>query len=73
MGLGAVPALEQFPVFPGAVDAEDVLIHHFQTVHYSEPNRSARPRLSLVIVYCGAHTRADGSLQALYRASSSSE
>ena len=72
MGLVESPALSQFPVFLGSVEAGDVLIHHCQTIHRSQPNRSDRPRLSLVIVYRGAHTRTDESLQAVYRAAAAS-
>ncbi len=72
MGLADGPGVGQFPLFLGAVDAGDALIHHCQTIHRSEPNRSAQPRLSLVIVYRGAHTRTDEGLQAVYRAAASS-
>jgi len=67
MGLAEEPVAGQFPLFLGTVEAGDALIHHCQTIHRSEPNRSAHPRLSLVVVYRGAHTRTDEALQAIYR------
>ena len=71
MGLAKEPQPGQFSTFVGTVDAGDALIHHCQTIHCSEPNRSVHPRLSLVIVYRGAHTRTDEALQSNYRAAAS--
>lgn len=68
MGLAEQPSETQFPLFVGMVNPGDALIHHCQTIHRSEPNRSALPRLSLLIVYRGAHTRTDESLLSSYRA-----
>lgn len=53
--------------FLGTVDPGDILIHHCQTIHGSQPNRSPGPRLSLVIVYRADHTQTDSALQAEYR------
>ncbi len=43
----------------GLLSPGDALIHHGQTIHRSDPNRSDRSRLSLVIVYRGAHACRD--------------
>lgn len=58
--------LDGYRRFLGTVDPGDVLVHHCQTIHGSQPNRSSRPRLSLVIVYRANHTRTDPTLQAEY-------
>lgn len=68
VGLADETVLKQFPVYLGTVEPGDVLIHHCQVIHRSMPNRSARPRLSLVIVYRGAHTQTDERMQVAYRA-----
>ncbi|WP_164103680.1 phytanoyl-CoA dioxygenase family protein [Candidatus Laterigemmans baculatus] len=66
-GLADASAADRFPSFLGTVDAGDMLVHHCQTIHQSQPNRSASPRLSLVIVYRAAHTETDNDLQQAYR------
>jgi ectoine hydroxylase-related dioxygenase (phytanoyl-CoA dioxygenase family) len=50
----------------GTVESGDVLIHHCRTIHSSRPNRSDRSRLSLVIVYRGAHTVTDDQMKYEY-------
>ena len=57
----------RFELFRGVVDPGDALIHHGQTIHQSQPNRTAQPRLSLILVYRGAHTQTDGRLLEQYR------
>lgn len=66
-GLADQAVADHFPSFLGTVDAGDVLVHHCQTIHRSQPNRSEHPRLSLVIVYRAAHTRPDEDLQRAYQ------
>lgn len=66
-GLADESLVDQFPLFLGTVEPGDALIHHCQTIHRSQPNRSAHPRLSLVIVYRGSHTRHDETMQLAYR------
>lgn len=66
-GLAEEAAADPFPPFLGTVDAGDALVHHCQTIHRSQPNRSQHPRLSLVIVYRAAHTRSDERLQNAYQ------
>jgi ectoine hydroxylase-related dioxygenase (phytanoyl-CoA dioxygenase family) len=42
------------PIFHGTLKAGDALLHHSQVFHRSDPNRSDRPRMSLVVVYRGS-------------------
>jgi ectoine hydroxylase-related dioxygenase (phytanoyl-CoA dioxygenase family) len=44
----------------------DAMIHHCETIHYSEPNTSAFSRLGLLSVLRGAHTVDDPSIKARY-------
>jgi phytanoyl-CoA hydroxylase len=44
----------------------DAMIHHCQTVHWSGPNRTDRPRCGLLLVYRALHTTTDPALKALY-------
>lgn len=67
LGLADESDAAAFHLYLGIVDVGDALIHHCQTIHWSEPNRSDRPRLSLVLVYRGTHTRPDEAMQAAYQ------
>jgi len=66
IGLALPPDLPEEQAFRATLDPGDATIHHCQTVHRSGPNRSGRPRLGLLLVYRGEHTRTDPSLQAAY-------
>jgi hypothetical protein len=44
------------------------MIHHCQTIHWSAPNKTDRPRCGLLFVYRGAHTAPDPQLKAAYDA-----
>jgi ectoine hydroxylase-related dioxygenase (phytanoyl-CoA dioxygenase family) len=66
-GLSDPAAADAFPSFLGTLDSGGILVHHCQTIHRSEPNRSDRPRLSLVIVYRGAHTEPDPEMRTAYQ------
>ncbi len=66
-GLADESVVDRFPQFLGTVDPGDALIHHCQTIHRSQPNRSAHSRLSLVIVYRGGHTVSDQTMQVAYQ------
>lgn len=59
----AVPLAEQFCAL---LDPGDATIHHANTVHHSEPNRTDRARLGLLFVFRGSHTVTDPALQATY-------
>ncbi|MGC1275115.1 MAG: phytanoyl-CoA dioxygenase family protein [Planctomycetaceae bacterium] len=66
-GLAELPPADRFKRFHGTVDPGDALVHHSQTIHQSEPNRTAHSRLSLIFVYRGEQTRTDERLQEEYR------
>lgn len=68
MGLAEPPVAAPADWFCGLLSPGDALIHHCQTIHRSEPNLSDHPRLGLLLVYRGAHTRTDATLQAAYAA-----
>ena len=44
----------------------DAMIHHCQTVHWSTPNRTDRPRCGLLLVYRALHTTTDPVVKELY-------
>jgi phytanoyl-CoA hydroxylase len=44
----------------------DAMIHHCQTVHWSTPNRTDRPRCGLLLVYRAVHTQTDEALRERY-------
>ena len=50
----------------GLLEPGDALIHHCQTIHYSEPNRTEFPRCGLLMVYRAAHTQTDPEMKAAY-------
>jgi len=52
----------------GLLEPGDALVHHCQTIHYSEPNRTAFPRCGFLMVYRGAHTQTDPALKNVYDA-----
>ena len=68
MGLEKMPDHEKKDEFCGTLDAGDALIHHCQTIHWSDPNNTDMPRRGLLVVYRGAHTDADAQLKANYEA-----
>ena len=53
---------------PAELSPGDAIAHHCETIHRSEPNRSAKSRRGLVIVYKGAHCRHDVAAAARYAA-----
>lgn len=71
MGLATPPDVEESEQFCGLLAPGDALIHHCQTVHGSAPNRSDHPRLGLLLVFRGAHTRTAPDLKAAYQAANS--
>lgn len=65
MGLeGPLPG--GYETFVGTLSPGDALCHHCQTIHYSEPNRSDRPRRGMLIVYMAKHSAFDPALMAAY-------
>ncbi len=71
-GLTAMPAHEKEQEFCGTLEAGDALIHHSQTVHWSAPNKSDRPRCGLLMVFRGEHTRDVPEMKAAYLAAAQS-
>ena len=65
-GLADLPPAQEFAHFLGEIGPGDALIHHSQTIHFSKPNRSEQSRLSLILVYRGAHTVTDPALKDAY-------
>lgn len=68
IGLAEPPDVASADVFCATLNPGDATVHHCNTIHYSEPNRSSQPRLALLFVFCGADTRVDPDLQAAYTA-----
>ena len=52
--------------FCATLNPGDVVFHHCQTLHRSEPNTTGKPRCGLLIVYRGAHAQHDPKLKAYY-------
>jgi ectoine hydroxylase-related dioxygenase (phytanoyl-CoA dioxygenase family) len=68
MGLADMPSRSEGDEFCGTLEPGDAMIHHCQTIHWSAPNRTERPRCGLLFVFRGAHTKADPKLKAAYDA-----
>ncbi|NUQ64362.1 MAG: phytanoyl-CoA dioxygenase family protein [Pirellulales bacterium] len=66
MALADPPQPDPAAEFLGALEPGDALVHHSQTIHRSEPNRSGRSRLALLLVYHGSHTQTDPHLKEMY-------
>ena len=66
IGLAEVPADGQYTRFLGVISPGDALVHHSQTIHFSDANRSDQSRLSLILVYRGQHTQTDPVLKDSY-------
>jgi ectoine hydroxylase-related dioxygenase (phytanoyl-CoA dioxygenase family) len=66
MMLADPPEADPAGEFLGTLEPGDALIHHCQTIHRSEPNRSDQSRLALLLVYRGAHTQTDPELKKAY-------
>jgi ectoine hydroxylase-related dioxygenase (phytanoyl-CoA dioxygenase family) len=68
MGLSAMPPRQEGDEFCGTLEPGDAMIHHSQTIHWSAPNKTDRPRCGLLLVFRGAHTKPDPTLKAAYDA-----
>jgi len=68
MGLVEMPRHEAGDVLRELLEPGDALIHHCETIHWSDPNPSERPRLGLLMVFRGAHTVSDPTLKQAYDA-----
>ena len=70
MGLGEMPARtgDKSDEFCGTLEPGDAIVHHSQTIHWSAPNKTDRPRCGMLLVYRGTHTKDDPDLKAAYDA-----
>lgn len=68
MGLAEPLPREEGDVFRGILDPGDAMIHHCETIHWSDPNPSPNPRVGLLMVFRGAHTAFDPHLKEAYDA-----
>lgn len=68
VGLVEPPAPAAAREHCAVLDPGDIVIHHSQVIHRSEPNRTDKPRRGLLLVYRGSHTRTDPRLEAEYKA-----
>jgi ectoine hydroxylase-related dioxygenase (phytanoyl-CoA dioxygenase family) len=58
-GLAEEPDPAGLDEVPGILAPGDAMLHHCCLLHRSEPNRSARPRRGLLMVFRGAHCEVD--------------
>ncbi len=61
------PAPGEFEEVAGILPRGGVILHHCQLMHRSEPNRSARPRRGLLLVYHARHCHKDARGEQAYR------
>jgi phytanoyl-CoA hydroxylase len=59
LGLAEAPTPGSLDEIPAELAPGDAICHHCNVIHRSEPNRSARSRRGLVIVYRAKHTEVD--------------
>jgi phytanoyl-CoA hydroxylase len=62
------PAPGEFEEVAGVLPRGGAILHHCVLMHRSEPNRSARSRRGLLIVYRGRHCKTDPLGEQAYRA-----
>lgn len=60
------PTYDPERVTVGYLQPGDAMVHHCQTVHWSEPNRTDSRRTGLLMVFRAAHTETSASLRAAY-------
>ena len=66
--MGLAVGFDKSAPFVGTLAPGDALVHHCQTIHYSSPNTTDRPRCGLLLVFRGSHTTTDPQLKAAYDA-----
>ena len=66
MGLTTMPEHAESQIFRATLEPGDAMIHHCQTVHWSAPNKTDRPRCGLLMVFRAAHTQYDKELKQSY-------
>lgn len=66
IGLAEPPDVPLAGQFRATLEPGDATIHHCNTIHHSGPNTTSQPRLGLLFVFAGAHTRTNTNLKAAY-------
>jgi len=66
IGLAQPPEVPKHEQLCCTLEPGDMAIHHCQTIHHSDPNRSESPRLGLLMVFRGSHTESDDALSKDY-------
>jgi hypothetical protein len=66
IGLADPIATPKSEHFRGTLEPGDALIHHCQTIHYSDPNTTDHPRCGFLLVYRGSHTKTEPKLMERY-------
>jgi len=66
IGLAEPPPLAKSQQFCATLEPGDATVHHCQIIHHSDPNQTDQPRLGLLLVYRGSHTKTDPQLKAAY-------
>ena len=66
IGLAEEPSISKADQFCATLQPGDATIHHCDVIHHSDPNTTSNPRLGLLLVYRGTHTKTDPELHATY-------
>ncbi len=66
MGLAETVDQKSPDLLTPLLEPGDAMIHHCETIHFSEPNVSEYSRLGFLAVYRGAHTVDDPTIKARY-------
>jgi ectoine hydroxylase-related dioxygenase (phytanoyl-CoA dioxygenase family) len=67
IGLAEAPAVSKEKQFCATLQPGDATIHHCQTIHHSDPNKTDRSRLGLLFVFRGAHAKQTDRLLSNYK------
>jgi ectoine hydroxylase-related dioxygenase (phytanoyl-CoA dioxygenase family) len=57
IGMAELPTTPKDQQFCATLAAGDATIHHCQTIHHSDPNKTDRSRLGLLFVFRGEHAK----------------
>ena len=68
IGMAEAPATPKEQQFCGTLNPGDATIHHCQTIHHSDPNKTDNSRLGLLFVFRGAHAKPVDRLLSTYKA-----
>ncbi len=67
IGLAEPPLVAKDDQLCATLTAGDATIHHCQTIHHSDPNRTDQSRLGLLFVFRGAHAKHNPRLLSSYQ------